>query len=150
MEYSTSAPNERVWRVTQLAKLSFKHPSVGLTADVLNFFCKISAELPRQCYEQQQKQRKICALFHTYRNFSIKDIDTFRLDLCATVTDCQMYAMNTLIAILCLPRSTIPLSSRVNNLALIVSVSMRQTCSTGNLPVHFLRGTAPFQHFSGK
>ena len=78
----------------------------------------------------------MCALFHTYRNCSIKDIDTFRLDLCATVMDCQMYAMNTLIAILCLPRSTIPLSPRANNLALIVSVSMRQACSTGNLPVH--------------
>ena len=34
MEHSTSAPNERVLRVTQLAKLGFNHPSVVLTADV--------------------------------------------------------------------------------------------------------------------
>ena len=33
MEHSTSsAPNERVWRITQLAKFSFNHPSVVLTA----------------------------------------------------------------------------------------------------------------------
>ena len=35
-----SAPNDRVWRITQLAKLSFNHPSVVLTADVFNFFNK--------------------------------------------------------------------------------------------------------------
>ena len=29
-----SAPNERVWRITHLAKLSFNRPSVELTADV--------------------------------------------------------------------------------------------------------------------
>ena len=34
----TSAPNERVLRVTQLAKLSFNHPSVVVTADVLQYF----------------------------------------------------------------------------------------------------------------
>ena len=34
MEHITSAPNERVLRVTQLAKLSFDHPSVVVTADV--------------------------------------------------------------------------------------------------------------------
>ena len=34
MEHSTSAPNERVLRITQLAKLSFNHPSVVLTVDV--------------------------------------------------------------------------------------------------------------------
>ena len=36
MEGSTSAPNERVYCITQLAKLSFNHPSVVLTAEV---FC---------------------------------------------------------------------------------------------------------------
>ena len=41
MEHSTSTPNERVWRITQFAKLSFNHPSVVLTADVLHFFYKI-------------------------------------------------------------------------------------------------------------
>ena len=40
MEYSTSAPNERVWRFTQLAKLSFNHPSVVLTADL--FFLNVN------------------------------------------------------------------------------------------------------------
>ena len=40
MEHSTSAPNERVWRITQLATLSFNHPSVVLTADVFQYFCK--------------------------------------------------------------------------------------------------------------
>ena len=40
MEYSTSTPNERVWRITQLAKLSFNHLSVVLTADVFQFFIK--------------------------------------------------------------------------------------------------------------
>ena len=34
MEHSTSAPNERIWRITPLVKLSFNHPSVVLTADV--------------------------------------------------------------------------------------------------------------------
>ena len=33
---STSAPNERVSRITQLAKFSFNHPSVVFTADVLH------------------------------------------------------------------------------------------------------------------
>ena len=37
MEHSTSTPNERVWRITQLAKLSFNHQSVVLTADVFHF-----------------------------------------------------------------------------------------------------------------
>ena len=40
MEHSTSAPNERVLRTTQLAKLSFNHPSVVLTADVFRYFYK--------------------------------------------------------------------------------------------------------------
>ena len=34
----TSAPNERVLRVTQLAKLSFDHPSVVVTAEVFQYF----------------------------------------------------------------------------------------------------------------
>ena len=42
MEYSTRAPNERVCRITQLAKLSFNHPSVVLTADVFLFLIKFS------------------------------------------------------------------------------------------------------------
>ena len=41
MEHSTSAPNERVLRTTQLAKLSFNHPSVVLTADVFQYFIKL-------------------------------------------------------------------------------------------------------------
>ena len=41
MEHSISAPNERVWRITQLVKLSFNHPSVVLTADVFHFFEKL-------------------------------------------------------------------------------------------------------------
>ena len=40
MEYSTTTPNERVGRITQLARFSFNHPSVVLTADVLQFFRK--------------------------------------------------------------------------------------------------------------
>ena len=36
MEYSTNAPNERVWHITQLVKLSFNHPSAVLTADVFH------------------------------------------------------------------------------------------------------------------
>ena len=42
MEYSTNAPNERVCRITQLAKLSFNHPSVVLTADVIQFVINTS------------------------------------------------------------------------------------------------------------
>ena len=38
MEHSPSAPNERVLRTTQLAKLSFSHSSVVLTADVFQYF----------------------------------------------------------------------------------------------------------------
>ena len=41
VEHSTSSPNERVWRITQLAKLSFNHPSVVLTADVFQFLIKM-------------------------------------------------------------------------------------------------------------
>ena len=41
MEHSTSAPNERVLRTTQLAKLSFNHPSVVLTADFCQYFNKV-------------------------------------------------------------------------------------------------------------
>ena len=40
MEHRTSAPNERVLRTTQLAKLSFNHQSVVLTADVFQYFYK--------------------------------------------------------------------------------------------------------------
>ena len=45
MEHSTSKPNERVLLVTQLAKLSFNHPSVVLTADVFQYFYKINKPL---------------------------------------------------------------------------------------------------------
>ena len=41
MEHTSSAPNERVLRTTQLAKLSLNHPSVVLTADVFQYFYKI-------------------------------------------------------------------------------------------------------------
>ena len=47
MEHSTSALNERVLRVTQLAKLSFNHPSVVLTADVFLFFVKSTSPWSR-------------------------------------------------------------------------------------------------------
>ena len=57
----------------------------------------------------------------------LNDITKNRLELCATVMDCQMYTLYILIAMLCLPRITIALSSRLNNLGLILSVSMRQT-----------------------
>ena len=39
-KYNISAPNPRVWRITQLAKLSFNHPSVVLTAHVFQFCIK--------------------------------------------------------------------------------------------------------------
>ena len=52
MEHSTSAPNERVLRTTQLAKLSFNHPSVVLTADVFQYFYKKGRE--RAVYRQHQ------------------------------------------------------------------------------------------------
>ena len=42
MEHNTSAPNERVSRITQLAKLSFNHLSVVLTAVVFQFFIKFA------------------------------------------------------------------------------------------------------------
>ena len=42
MEHSISAPKERVLRVTQLAKLSYNHSSVVLTADVFQCFNKIN------------------------------------------------------------------------------------------------------------
>ena len=40
MEHSTSVPNERVLRITQLAKLSFNPPSVVLTAEFFQYFYK--------------------------------------------------------------------------------------------------------------
>ena len=45
MEHSTSPPSERVLRVTQLAKLSFNHPSVVLTADVFQSVRSFAAQL---------------------------------------------------------------------------------------------------------
>ena len=42
MEHGTSAPNERVWRITQLAELSLNHPSVVFVADVhkiVTYYC---------------------------------------------------------------------------------------------------------------
>ena len=47
MEHSTSALNERVLRVPQLAKLSFNHPSVVLTADVFQLFRTRFCSAPR-------------------------------------------------------------------------------------------------------
>ena len=41
MEHSTSAPNDRVLRTAQIAKLIFNHPSVVLTADVFRYFLSI-------------------------------------------------------------------------------------------------------------
>ena len=41
MKYSTSAPNWRVSRITQLAKLGFNHPSVVLTAEIFQFLIKL-------------------------------------------------------------------------------------------------------------
>ena len=46
---STSAPNERVLRITQLAKLSFNHPSVVLTADVFQYFYKKGYRIDTPC-----------------------------------------------------------------------------------------------------
>ena len=40
LKFKKSAPNERVLRTTQLAKLGFNHPSVVLTADVFHFLNK--------------------------------------------------------------------------------------------------------------
>ena len=40
MAHSTSAPNERVLRGTQLAKLSFNHILSVALADVFQYFCK--------------------------------------------------------------------------------------------------------------
>ena len=47
MEYCTRAPNERVWRITQLAKLSLNHLSVVLTADVFLFLIKSTSPWSR-------------------------------------------------------------------------------------------------------
>ena len=43
LQHSTSTPNERVWRITQLAKFGFNHPSVVLTADVFHFCIKCTS-----------------------------------------------------------------------------------------------------------
>ena len=42
---NTSAPNERVLRITQLARSSFNHPSVVLTADVFQYLYNINKPL---------------------------------------------------------------------------------------------------------
>ena len=47
MKHSTSAPNERVLRTTQLAKLSFNRPSVVLTAKVFQYFIKSTSPWSR-------------------------------------------------------------------------------------------------------
>ena len=54
MEHSTSVPNERFLRTTQLAKLSFNHPSVVLTADVFQHFYKKSTSPWSRPYEVAQ------------------------------------------------------------------------------------------------
>ena len=47
MEHSTRAPNKRVLRTTQLAKLSFNHPSVVLTADVFQKYVLLTLAASR-------------------------------------------------------------------------------------------------------
>ena len=47
MEHSRSAPNERVLRATQLATLSFNHPSFVLTADVFQYLLLLTLLTPR-------------------------------------------------------------------------------------------------------
>ena len=65
MEHSTSVPNERVLRITQLAKLSFNHPSVVLTAAVFQYFLlriKYSVRTAEQCLRgsSEQSGRSLC------------------------------------------------------------------------------------------
>ena len=61
MEHSTSAPNERVLRITQLATLSFNHPSVVLTADVFQFLIKSTTPWSRP-HEATQVTRNFCGV----------------------------------------------------------------------------------------
>ena len=61
MEHITSAPNERVLCTTQLAKLSFNHPSVVLTADVFRYFYKIKSTVTTAVNLELSLKRKSCA-----------------------------------------------------------------------------------------
>ena len=46
LKFKKSAPNERVLRTTQLAKLGFNHPSVVLTADVFpNIYTQVDNKI---------------------------------------------------------------------------------------------------------
>ena len=47
MGHDTSAPNERVLRITQFAKLRFNHSSVVLAADVFQLFIKSTSPWSR-------------------------------------------------------------------------------------------------------
>ena len=61
-KHSTSAPNERVWRtgITQLAKLSFNHPSVVLTADVFQYFYKKNDHNLREKKKKRRLSFRLC------------------------------------------------------------------------------------------
>ena len=62
MGHGTSTPIERVWRITQPAKLSFNNPSVVLTADVFQFFVKCSRAIVRvRHYEKMSFAMPVCA-----------------------------------------------------------------------------------------
>ena len=57
MEYSTSAPNERASRITELAEyLSFNHPSVVLTADVFSILNKTHEKKTLRTYVATEAQ----------------------------------------------------------------------------------------------
>ena len=63
--YSTSAPNERVWRITQLAKFSFKHRSVVLITDVFQFFCIVCSMYEYVVVEYLQQYREHSTAQHS-------------------------------------------------------------------------------------
>ena len=59
MDHSTSAPNERVWHTTQLAKLSFNHPSVVLTPKVFPYFYKIVGYKQKLVHPPVSSQKRV-------------------------------------------------------------------------------------------
>ena len=71
MEYRTSAHNDRVRRITQLAKLSCNHPSVVLTADVFPFLCHNKTQTLRP----MTMETRCCKVF--FPNYS-KNISALR------------------------------------------------------------------------
>ena len=78
MEHSTTAPNERVLRVTQLTKFSFNHVSVALTADVYQYFHKIES-FGKKKFKQKKNADGLVFMAGAFRIWKFVKIELLRV-----------------------------------------------------------------------